>query len=119
MQYKDGSEVMNIGRDDQAGFRLDLLTTHRLHGVLLCAKGNETLTTRTDYTTKYPSTLQTTSYNFRETETVGELCAGVVKARGLHEKNPAQHLADLEMLSKKDKLKPAFIDPKTNQLKKI
>ena len=118
LEYKDGMAAMNIGRDDQAGFRLDTMTTHRLHGTL-CVKGKEALTTRTDYTTRYPSTLQTTSYNFAETETVGELCAGVVKACGLHEKNPAQHLADLEMLSKKDELKPAFIDPMTNQLKKV
>ena len=110
--------TMNIGRDGQAGFRLDTMTTHRLHGTL-CVKGKEALTTRTDYTTRYPSTLQTTSYNFAETETVVELCAGVVKACGLHEKNPAQHLADLEMLSKKDELKPAFIDPMTNQLEKV
>ena len=118
LQYKDGMAVMNIGRDDQAGFCLDTMTTHRLNGAL-CLKGKEALTTRTDYTTRYPSTLQTTSYNFAETENVGEICAGVVKARGLYEKNPAQHLADLEMLSKKDELKPAFIDPNTNQIKKV
>ena len=118
LEYRDGTTAMNIGRADQAGFRLDTMTTHRLHGTS-CAKGKEALTTRADYTTKYPCTLQTTSYNFTETETVGELCAGVVKACGLHKKNPAQHLANFETLSQKDGLKPAFIDAKTKQLKKV
>jgi hypothetical protein len=63
LEYKDGMATMNIGRDDQAGFHLDTMTTHRLHGTL-CVKGKEALTTCTDYTTRYPSTLQTTSYNF-------------------------------------------------------
>ncbi len=115
LQYKDGIAVMNIGRDNQAIFHLDTMTTHRLN-VVLCIKGKEALTTRTDYTTRYPSTLQTMSYNFTETENVRELCAGVVKACGLYEKYPAQHLADLEL---KAELKSAFIDPKTNQMKKV
>lgn len=33
--------------------------------------------------------------------------------------NAAQHLADLEMLSEKEELKPAFVDCKTNQLNKV
>ena len=31
VQYKDGSTVVNINRDDASGFRLDTMTTHRLH----------------------------------------------------------------------------------------
>lgn len=118
LQYYDGTKVLNIGRDDQAGFRLDTMATHRLHRTL-CVKGSDTLTTRTDYTNKYPSTLQTTSYNFPETKTTGELCAGVVKAKGLYEKNAAQHLADLEMISSKEEFKTAFVDKDTNQPKDI
>ncbi len=79
IQLNDGLNVVNLGRDDQAGFRLDTMATHKLQKTL-CVRGNETLTTYTDYVTKYPSTLQTSSYNFAQTSTTGELCAGVVKA---------------------------------------
>ena len=47
---------MNLGRDDQAGFRLDSTFTHKQHAPL-CNRGNEPLTTRTDYTNKYLLTL--------------------------------------------------------------
>ncbi|CAB3982277.1 Hypothetical predicted protein [Paramuricea clavata] len=118
LQYRDGTNVVNLGRDDQAGFRLDTLATHRLHGNL-CVKGKETLATRTDYVNKYPSTLQTTSYNFPGTETTGEICMGVVKAPVLFSKNSAQHLADLEAISKNECSKPAFINPTTGTRKEI
>ena len=38
------------------------------------------------------------------------LCAGVVKAQGLHEKNPAQHLSDLAMLQEQPEFQSAFYD---------
>ncbi len=38
LQYEDGTNIINLGRDDQAGFRLDTLATRRLHGSL-CVKG--------------------------------------------------------------------------------
>lgn len=118
IQYKDGRNISNIGRDDQAGFRLDTMTTHKLHPTL-CAKGNEHVTTYTDYTTKYPSKLKTTCYNFPCTETTGEICSGVVKAPLLHVKNAAQHFVDLEMIQEKDTTKPAFLNPDTKQMKDI
>lgn len=118
LQYQDGSNIVNIGRDDQAGFRLDTMASHRLHGTL-CVKGNESLTTRTDYVNKYPSTLQTTSYNFAGTKTTGEICMGVVKAPVLYEKNSAQHLADMELLSQNDHCKSTFINPETGKQKQI
>ena len=118
MQYKDGRHITNVGRDDQAGFRLDTMTTHKLHPTL-CVKGNEHLTTYTDYTTKYPSKLQTTSYNFPSTETTGEVCCGVVKAPLLHTKNAAQHFVDLQMIQEQDAMKPAFINPESKEMKKI
>ena len=118
LQFHNGKTVLNLGRDDQAGFRLDTMATHRQHGTL-CVQGSEPLTTRTDYTNKYPSTLQVTSYNFPETGSTAELCAGVVKARGLHGKNAAQHLADIEMLSTKEELKPAFYDSQTGEFKEV
>ena len=41
---------------------------------------NPVLTTHTDYVNKYPSVLQTSSYNFTATATTEEFCAGVAKA---------------------------------------
>ena len=75
----------------------------------------ETLTTRTDYVNKYPSVIQTTSYNFTGTGTTPERCVGVVKAGTLHHKNPAQHAADLAMIQAEDELSSVFFhgsDPK-------
>ena len=57
---------------------------------------------------RHPSTLQTTCYNFSATTTTPEMCAGVVKAPKIYEKNPTQHFADLEMLEEEDVLKPVF-----------
>lgn len=118
IQLQDGYNIMNLGRDDQAGFRLDTMSTHRLHKTL-SVKGNAPLTTRTDYVTKYPSTLQTSSYNFPETESTGEICAGIVKVIPVHAKNPPQHFADLKMLHKKDAIKPAFYNRNTGLPKTI
>ena len=118
LQYKDGHNIVNLGRDDQAGFRLDTMTTHKLHSTL-SIKGSEPLTTYTDYVNKYPSTLQTTSYNFSGTDSTGEICCGVVKATPLHWKNVAQHFADLKEVEEKDSVRPAFINPITQEKKKI
>ena len=118
LQFTDGKEIMNLNRDDASGFRLDTLSTHRLHRSPV-VKGHDLLTTHTDYVNSYPSILQTTCYNFSATKTTGELCAGVVKAAGIYEKNPAQHYADLEMLEKVNELQPAFINVHSNTNKKI
>lgn len=118
IQYTDGTNITNIGRDDQAGFRLDTMSTHKLHASL-CVSGKEALTTRTDYVNSYPSTLQTTSYNFPATTTTGEICAGVVKAAGLHEKSPPQHMADLRFLEQQDTVKPAFSNPINGEMKDV
>ena len=53
------------------------------------------------------------------TKTTGELCAGVVKAQAIYSKNPAQHYADLKMLSTIPELQPAFLNPHTNEPKLI
>ena len=94
------------------------MTTHKLHSTL-GIKGNQPLTTYTDYVNRYPSTLQTTSYNFPCTQTTGEICCGVVKAAPLHKKNAAHHFADLKMLEKEDTVLPAFINPRTEERKRI
>lgn len=67
----------------------------------------------------YPSTLQTTSYNFTATKTTGEICAGVVKGSGVFQKNAAQHAADLSMLECQDSVKAAFINPLSATPKQI
>ena len=50
IQYKNGRNIVNIGRDDQAGFLLDTMATHKQHATL-CVKGDEHITTRTDMST--------------------------------------------------------------------
>ena len=99
LQLKDGLDKTVLNRDDAAGFRLDSTFTHKQHKVLAEA-GNPELTTYTDFLNKYTSKLQTTSYMFLGSQTTPEVCAGVVKASLVHEKNPAQHAADLEVLKK-------------------
>lgn len=116
IQYKSGENIMNVGRDDQAGFRLDTMATHKLHATL-CVKGSEHTTTRTDYVNKYASTLQRTSYNFPSTETTGEVCAGVVNAPFLYPKSAVQHFSDLQMIENQKEVRPAFINPVTNERK--
>lgn len=82
LQYSDGHDIININRDDAAGFRLDTMATHRLHRTPM-VQGKEAKTTYTDYVNKYKSVLQTTSYHFTKTKTTGEICAGVVKPVGV------------------------------------
>ena len=43
----------------------------------------------------------------------------MVKATPLHSKNAAQHFADLKEVEKKDSVRPAFINPITQEKKKI
>lgn len=68
LQFVDGRNILNINRDDATGFRFDTLTTCKQYSSPT-VEGKEILTTRTDYVNKYPSVLQTTSYNFTQTET--------------------------------------------------
>ena len=118
LQHTDGSKIVNINRDDAAGFRLDTLSTHRLHRTPV-VQGKEILTTRTDFVNSYPSLLQTSSYNFSATKTTGELCCGVVKGSGIYPKNAAQHSADLTMLESVATLEPAFFESSTGLPKVI
>ena len=118
LQYRDGRHILNINRDDAAGFRLDTMATHRLHRTPI-VQGQESITTYTDYVNRYPSTLQSTSYNFSGTQTTQEVCVGVVKASGLFPKNAAQHAADLAFLQTLPHLSPVFNDPVNNSPKVI
>ena len=118
IQYTDGENILNINRDDASGFRLDTLSTHKQHQSL-CVVRSPALTTQTDYVNKYKSILQTTNYNFTDTKTTAEVCAGVVKPHIIYPKNSAQHAADLKILLHKDELQSAFLNPKTHTLKQI
>ena len=68
---------------------------------------------------KHPSVLQTTSYNFTQSDTTSEVCVGVVKAIPIHKKNPTQHFSDLLMLSARDELQLVFKNPLTDLNKEI
>lgn len=118
IRYVDGRNVLNINRDDATGFCLDTLTTCRQYSnPTLC--GKEILSTRTEFVNKYPSVLQTTSYNFSRTSTTSEVCVGVVKAAPIHSKSPSQHFSDLLMLSTTEELKPVFHNLMTGHNKSI
>ncbi len=58
---------------------------------------------------KHPSVLQSTGYNFTDTSTTIEKCAGVVKAAPLHHKNPAQHATVLAVLEEKEEMSSVFL----------
>ena len=118
IQYKDGQNIVNINRDDMSGFRLDTVATHRLQRTPM-VQGSQAITTCTDYVGKYTAVLQTTSYNFTQSLTTGEICAGIVKATGLYPKNPIQHSCDLEMLEQFTEFQPAFFHPETGERKQI
>ena len=109
---------MNVNRDGASGFRLDTLATHRLHRTP-ALKGQDTLTTYTDYVSKYPATISVTSYNLTATKTTAEHCAGVVKASGIYPKNPAQHAADLQMLEDSEELHNLFYNPESGNRKAV
>ena len=119
IQLVDCQDMCLINRDDASGFRLDTLTTCKQYATPT-VRGNEILTTRTDYVNKYASTLQTTSYNFTGTRSTTEICAGVVKAPvSIHPKNPCQHTADIAMLEQQVELLPAFQHPETGAPKAL
>lgn len=62
LELTDGQGIVNINRDDAAGFRLDTMASHRLQRTPYVG-GQNPLTTYTDYVNRYPSTIQVTSYN--------------------------------------------------------
>ena len=118
IQYVDGRFILNINRDDAANFRLDTLTTCKQHPNPV-VQGKDILTTRTDYVNRYPSQLQTTSYNFTGTKSTLETCVGVVKALPIHCKNPPQHYSDLVMLSNTPSMQSVFLNPTTGLNKQV
>lgn len=107
LQKKDGTVSLILNRDDAARFRFDTTYTHRRHSAL-CLSDYVEVTTRAQYVNKYSSTLQVSSYLFLETEKTPEVCLGIVKAHHLHQKSPAQHMADLRMLEESSDFKDLF-----------
>ena len=107
---------MTTRRDDQAVFCLVTMTASKQNATL-CCKDNLPLTTRSDYVNQYQFVVQTTCYNFEATETMSEVCAGVVKAKKLFFKNPAQHYADMMMIEGNEEINPAFFNPVTGKRK--
>ena len=118
VQYKYGTNVCIINRDDAAGFRLDTFATNSQHRTLV-VDGKQTLTTHTDYVNKYPSILQTACYNFTGTDTTAEMCAGIVKPAKIFPKNPAQHYSDLKMLCSLPEFEPVFTNNVSQTPKQI
>lgn len=112
----DGKHIMLLNRDDQAGFRLDSTYTHKSLPTLSV---KPSATTRTDFLNKYSAQLQVTSYNFSKTSTSDEVCIGIVKASGLHEKSPSQHAADLQKVQKLDVSKHIFLSDGEEAAKEI
>lgn len=78
-----------------------------------------TLTTHTDFPSKYPAQLQTTSYNFSKTRSTNDLCVGVVKRTQLHEKNLSQHADDIAMVQAFDFAKSVFCKENSEEPKDI
>ena len=107
IELSDGRSIINVNRNDAAGFRLDTLATNKQYAVPSVI-GSDVLTTHTDYVNRV---LQTTSYNFTGTSMTLEYYAGVVKAQPLFDKSPAQHAADFEMLQHEEELKDVFLQP--------
>ena len=107
---------MLLNRDDQAGFKLDSTYTHK---TLPTLSAKPSATTQTDFLNKYSAQLQVTSYNFSETSTSDEVCIGIVKASGLHEKSPSQRAADLQKVEKLDVSKHIFLSDGEEAAKEI
>lgn len=99
-------------------FRLDTMATSNKIGTLTSVN-KPVITTKTDYQPKYQATLQPSSYNFTATNNMGELCAGIVKARAVHHKTPAQHANDLESIEKMDEFQQVFHNPQAGHEKSI
>ena len=81
LQLKDGTDILTINRDDQVGFRLDILATHSKH-VTLCISEEAPLTTKSDNVNKYPLPYLIQLLKF---------VLALLKPIPLHSKNPTQH----------------------------
>ena len=117
LQYTDGSDIVNLNRDDASGFRLNTLTTHSRHPTPVVQR-KPIVTTRTDFFSTYPSVLQTTSYNFAEAPSSKEVCVGIVKAAKIFPKNLTQHYTDLNMIQN-NITSLAFINLERKEQKRI
>ena len=103
---KDGKHIMRLNRDDQAKFRLHSTYTHKS---LPTSSVRPTATTRTDFMNKCSAQLQVTSYNFSKTSTSTDVCVGIVKESGFHEKSP-QHAGVIEKVEKLECTTSVFLN---------
>ena len=71
IQYMTGVDKVILNRDDLSVFRLDSMATSNKCATV-CIKGKAAKATKTDYQQSYPSTLQTSSYNFTGTRDTGD-----------------------------------------------
>ncbi|XP_072163624.1 uncharacterized protein [Diadema setosum] len=110
LQLKDGTNKFILNRDDAAGYRLDTTYTHKQYKNVSLTDQAE-LTTRTDYVNKYKSVLQTSMHLIMETDTTSQKVLGVVKAHHIFPKNPAQHMADLYMMSEMEEYRDDLLKP--------
>ena len=74
----------------------------------------EVLTTDTDYVNRYPSILQTISYNFAGTNTIEEQCA-VFKGAKIYPKNQTEHV----LISKCCQMLQNLVNPSTGNPKRL
>ena len=118
IQYTTSFDKVVLNRDDLSVFRLDSVASSN-KCASVCVKSKVPLTTKTNYAQKYSCTLQTTSFNFTGSFDEGKLCASVVKGAAIHNKNPAQHAADLEIIQKLYKFQLKFTNRFTGQPKEI
>ena len=125
IQYEDGCNVVNVNRDDASGFRLD--TMKHINSIRQqCDPGKAS--------PYYPHRLRESLPLYSPPRIIfpelpPELCAGTAKATGDFPKNPAQHLAnidmfaqhlaDIDMLEQTTEIPPAFLNPLTGQRKQI
>ena len=110
LQLKDGKNKLILNRDDAAGYRLGTTYTHKQYKNVSLINQPE-LTTRTDYVNKYKSVLQTSMHLIMATDNTSQKVLGVVKPHHLFPKNPAQHMADLLMMSEMEEFKDDLRKP--------
>ena len=110
LQLKDGKNKLILNCDDAAGYRLGTTYTHKQYKNVSLINQPE-LTTHTDYVNKYKSVLQTSMHLIMATDNTSQKVLGVVKPHHLFPKNPAQHMADLLMMSEMEEFKDDLRKP--------
>lgn len=106
--------MLNINREDTVGFRLDTLTTHKLHRTPV-VQGKEILITRTDYVKLAFAVTDHKLQISHQPKLLEMSCWGA----GVFPKNAAQHAADLSKLENERSVNAIFINPLSDTPKEI